>query len=119
MLAIRRHQEPQPGQSRTVRFEGHQFGAPVSLFLVDAEPGRGSALHVHPYVETWVVRKGEAEFTVGEERTRAYAGDIVVAAADVPHRFENVGTERLELVCIHPNEAILQTAVEEPRALAG
>lgn len=119
MFAVRRHQEPLAGQSRTVRFEGHQFGAPVSLFLVDAEPGRGSALHVHPYVETWVVRKGEAEFTVGTERTRAFAGDIVVAAADVPHRFENVGNDRLELVCIHANDAIVQTLVAEPRALAG
>lgn len=119
MFAIRRHQQPLAGQSRTVRFEGHQFGAPVSLFLVDAEPGGGSALHVHPYVETWVVRKGEAEFTVGGERTRAFPGDIVVAAANVPHRFENVGMGRLELVCIHPNEAIVQTEIEEPDALAG
>lgn len=118
MFAIRHHQEPAEGQSRTVRFEGHQFGAPISMFLVDAEPGRGSALHVHPYVETWVVRKGEVEFTVGAERVRAFAGDIVVAAANVPHRFENVGDGRLELVCIHANEAIVQALVEEPRALA-
>lgn len=113
MFAIRRHQPPALGASRTVRFEGRDLGGPVSLFLVDAEPGRGSALHVHPYVETWVVRKGEAEFTVGAEKSRAFPGDIVVAAANVPHRFENVGGDRLELVCIHPNDVILQeTAVE-------
>jgi quercetin dioxygenase-like cupin family protein len=111
MFAIRRHQEPAPGQSRTVRFEGRDFGGEVSLFLVDAEPGRGSALHVHPYSETWVVRKGEAEFTVGGETTRGYPGDIVVAAANVPHRFENVGQDRLEIVCIHPNDMILQERV--------
>ena len=108
MLKVRRHQEPHPGQSRTVRFEGRDFGGPVSLFLVDAEPGRGSALHVHPYSETWVVRKGEAEFTVGDRTTRAHPGDIVVAAANIPHRFENVGAGRLELVCIHPAETIVQ-----------
>jgi quercetin dioxygenase-like cupin family protein len=112
MFTVHRHQEPQPGQSRTIRFEGRDFGGAVSLFLVDAEPGRGSALHVHPYSETWVVRKGEAEFTVGGERTRAYTGDIVVAAANVPHRFENVGQDRLEIVCIHPNDMILQELVE-------
>lgn len=117
MFAIRRHQNPEAGKSRTVRFEGRDFGAPVSMFLVDADPGRGSQLHVHPYVETWVVKRGEAEFTVGPEKTRAFAGDIVVAAANVPHRFENVGEERLELVCIHPNDMILQDDVE-PRALA-
>ncbi|WP_163266421.1 cupin domain-containing protein [Chelativorans alearense] len=108
MFRILRHREPQPGQSRTVRFEGRDLGGPVSFFLVDAEPGRGSGLHVHPYSETWVVRKGEAEFTVGDDKTRGYPGDIVVAAANVPHRFENVGAERLELVCIHPSDAIVQ-----------
>jgi quercetin dioxygenase-like cupin family protein len=112
MFMVHRHQEPQAGQSRTVRFEGRSFGGEVSLFLVDAEPGRGSALHVHPYTETWVVRKGEAEFTVGGERTRAYPGDIVVAAANIPHRFENVGDDRLEIVCIHANDTIVQELVE-------
>jgi quercetin dioxygenase-like cupin family protein len=111
MLNVRRHREPEPGKSRTVRFEGHDFGGQVSLFLVDAEPGRGSALHVHPYSETWIVRKGEVEFTVGAERTRAYPGDIVVAAANIPHRFENVGSDRLEIVCIHANDTIVQDLV--------
>jgi quercetin dioxygenase-like cupin family protein len=112
MFMVRRHQEPQAGQSRTVRFEGRDFGGQISLFLVDAEPGRGSALHMHPYTETWVVRKGEAEFTVGGEQTRAYAGDIVVAAANIPHRFENVGSDRLEIVCIHANDTIVQELVQ-------
>jgi mannose-6-phosphate isomerase-like protein (cupin superfamily) len=111
MFRILRHQEPQPGQSRTVRFEGRDFGSEVSFFLVDTEPGRGSALHVHPYSETWVVRKGEAEFTVGDDTTRAYPGDIVVAAANVPHRFINVGAGRLELVCIHASDTIVQEFV--------
>jgi quercetin dioxygenase-like cupin family protein len=108
MFAIVRHQEPQPGQSRTVRFEGRQFGSNASFFLVDAEPGAGPGLHVHPYPETWIVRKGEAEFTVGDERTRAFPGDIVVASAGIPHRFLNVGEGRLEIVCIHPSDTIEQ-----------
>ncbi len=108
MFQVRRHQEPLPGQSRTVRFEGRDLGGAVSFFLVDADPGRGSAMHVHPYSETWVVRKGVAEFTVGGETTRGYPGDIVVAAANVPHRFENVGTDRLELIGIHPSDTIVQ-----------
>jgi len=112
MFMVHRHQEPQAGQSRTVRFEGRDFGGEVSLFLVDAEPGRGSALHIHPYSETWVVRKGEAEFTVGANKTRAYPGDIVVAAANIPHRFENVGDDRLEIVCIHANDTIVQELVQ-------
>ncbi len=111
MFTIVRHQEPQAGQSRTVRFEGRDHGGEVSFFLVDADPGRGSELHVHPYSETWVVRKGEAEFTVGGEKVRGFTGDIIVAAANVPHRFENVGTDRLELIGIHANDTIVQDRV--------
>lgn len=113
MFAIRRHQEPLPGTSRTVRFEGRELGGPVSFFLVHAEPGRGSHLHRHPYQETWIVLKGEAEFTVGGEKTRAGAGDILVAAADLPHRFLNIGTDGLDLVCIHPSEVIVQESLPE------
>jgi quercetin dioxygenase-like cupin family protein len=112
MFAIRRHSEPAEGESRTLRFEGRDYGGPVSMFLVDAEPGRGSGLHIHPYAETWIVRQGEAEFTVGSETTKASAGDIIVAAANVPHRYLNVGAARLEMVCIHPNAAILQEDLE-------
>jgi hypothetical protein len=34
--------------SRTRRFEGEQFGADVSFFLVDNDPGEGPDLHRHP-----------------------------------------------------------------------
>ncbi len=111
MFSVYRYQQPEPGTSRTVRFEGRHFGSEVSLFVVDADPGRGPALHVHPYAETWVVRKGEAEFTVGNDKTRGSAGDIIVGPANVPHRFENVGTGRLEIVCIHPSQTFEQTFV--------
>jgi len=110
MLTVRRHQEPQSGQSSTVRFEGRDFGSAVSFFMVDYEPGRGTAMHLHPYPETWVVRKGEAEFTVGGETLRAFTGDVIVGPANVPHRFENVGSERLEVIGIHPSDTILQEA---------
>jgi mannose-6-phosphate isomerase-like protein (cupin superfamily) len=43
--------------------------------------------------------------------THAFPGDIVVAAANVPHRFENVGAGRLELICIHANDTIVQQFV--------
>ncbi|MES2057307.1 MAG: cupin domain-containing protein [Pseudomonadota bacterium] len=108
MLNVLRHQEPQPGQSRTVRFEGLDHGSGVSFFLVDNEPGQGPGLHVHPYSETWIVRKGEAEFIVGDEKVRGYPGDILVGPAGIPHRFVNVGTGRLEVTCIHASDTIEQ-----------
>lgn len=109
MVTILRHREPKPGESRTIRFEGREIGGPVSLFLVDAAPGQSSGLHMHPYVETWIVKRGEAEFIVGGEAVRASPGDIVVAPVGEPHRWTNVGDHRLELVCIHPSDTILQS----------
>ncbi len=113
MIDVLRHESQQRLPSGTVRFEGRELGSDVSFFLVHAAPGRGSALHVHPYTETWIVRSGMAEFTVGAEQTRANAGDIVVGPANLPHRFVNVGRETLELVCIHPCDRILQQNLQD------
>ena len=110
MISVCRH-ETEASPARTVRFEGRDYGSQVSLFLVNADPGRGPALHSHPYAETWVVRRGEAEFTVGEEKARGAAGDIVVAPADIPHRFENVGSDLLEIICIHPSQTFEQVFI--------
>lgn len=113
MIDVLRYGSQQRLPSGTVRFEGVQLGSEVSFFLVHAVPGSGSALHVHPYTETWIVRRGTAEFTVGAEREQAHAGDIVVGPANTPHRFVNVGQEPLELICIHPSDRILQQNFQE------
>jgi mannose-6-phosphate isomerase-like protein (cupin superfamily) len=112
MITVRHCKKPAPDQRRTVRLEGREIGSPVSLFLVDVEPGRGSELHIHPYTETWIIQSGEAEFTVGEETLHGSAGDVVVGPAHVPHRFTNVGTGRLEIVAIHPSATIQQINVQ-------
>lgn len=105
----RENQKQSP--NRTILFEGGAFGAPVSIFLIDNEPGQGPALHVHPYTEMWIVRAGQARFTVGEETLDPNPGDIVVVNAETPHCFKNVGTTRLELTCIHASPEIIQSWV--------
>ena len=105
------------GQSRTVRFEGHDYGAATSFFYVDNDPGQGPDLHVHPYPETWIVRAGKAEFDVDGRKLPAGPGDILVVEAGVPHGFKNVGDGRLEIFCIHPSDRIVQDWVE-PRPAA-
>src|SRR5690348_14942923 len=97
----------------TQKFEGiaHDFGA--SFFHVKADPGRGATLHKHPYAETWIVLQGAVRFTIGDEQVEAGPGQIVVAGADTPHKYLNVGTERLEVLCIHPSPEIIQEELEE------
>lgn len=108
MYKIIRPTDLQRTPSGTIRFEGAVYGSGASFFHVNNEPGMGSSLHQHPYPETWIVRAGKVRFTVGSEEIEASAGDVVVAAANTPHKFLNIGPGPLELICIHPSPNIIQ-----------
>jgi len=77
----------------------HDLG--ITLLFVDAEPGRGPALHRHPYDEVFIVQEGQATFTVDGETIEAGPGDILVAHANEAHAFVNSGTGPLRQVDIH------------------
>jgi mannose-6-phosphate isomerase-like protein (cupin superfamily) len=104
--------ELQPSPGRTVTFEGEPYGSGVSFFLVNNEPGAGPDLHRHPYSETWIVRSGKARMTADEEDFEAGPGDIMVVGPETPHKFKNIGTERLDIICIHASPRIIQEALE-------
>ena len=98
---------------RTAQFDGGSFDAGVSFFIVDIDPGEGPPLHRHTYPETWIVENGEAEFTVGREKANAQKGDIVVVPPNAPHKFVNVGSRSLNMVCIHAANRIEQENIDE------
>jgi len=77
-------------------------GAEVSFILDRSGPGRGPALHRHPYDEVWILDEGEATFTAGDRTLPAGPGSVVVVPAGTPHCFTNTGTTPLRMVCIHP-----------------
>jgi mannose-6-phosphate isomerase-like protein (cupin superfamily) len=99
--------------SRTVRFEGAPYDAGVSFFLVDNDPGVGPDLHKHPYAETFIVRSGKARITAGGEDIEAGPGDIVVVGAETPHLFKNIGTDRLDIICIHAAPQMAQEWLDD------
>jgi mannose-6-phosphate isomerase-like protein (cupin superfamily) len=76
-------------------------GLGLSIIFVDAEPGRGPSLHMHPYDEVLIVQQGRARATVGSEEIELQAGDIVVVHANEPHAFTNTGDGPLKQVDIH------------------
>lgn len=83
-------------------WERPESGSGVSIIFNRSETvGSGPALHTHPYAETFIVRSGTVRFTLGDKMRVATAGEILVAPADVPHRFENLGPEPLEMIDIH------------------
>ncbi|HYZ27811.1 MAG TPA: cupin domain-containing protein [Thermoleophilaceae bacterium] len=85
----------------SVEYTGEQLGAGVCVIVVEMEPGGRVRLHRHPYEEVFVVREGEATFTLGDEERVVRAPDVVVAPAGVPHGFANNGDQVLRQVDIH------------------
>jgi mannose-6-phosphate isomerase-like protein (cupin superfamily) len=113
MYSMLRPEEQRRTPTGTVRFEGEGHGSGVSLFLVDNRPGEGPDLHRHPYSETWIVRSGSVLFSADGEDIEAGPGDIVVVGPETPHKFKNIGTGRLEIVCVHDSPRIIQEELEE------
>lgn len=112
MHRVIRSGELQPSPGGTVTFEGEPYGSGVSFFLVNNEPGAGPDLHRHPYPETWIVRSGTARFTAGDDEIEVGPGDMAVVSSETPHKFKNIGTERLDIICIHPSPQIIQEDLE-------
>ena len=95
----------------TALFQGARAGAGAALtfFAVDAAPGGGPDLHLHPYPEVFLVQEGQATFTVGDEQVAVGGGHVVEVPAETPHRFENTGSGVLRLVAMHPSGELVQT----------
>lgn len=113
MYKVIRSGELQPSAGGTVTFEGDAHGSGVSFFLVNNEPGKGPDLHRHPYSETWIVRSGKARMTADGMDIEAGPGDIMVVGPETPHKFKNIGTERLDIICIHASPRMIQESLEE------
>jgi mannose-6-phosphate isomerase-like protein (cupin superfamily) len=110
---ILRASDQQRSSGGTLTFEGEPFGSGVSFFLVNNQPGEGPDLHRHPYPETWIVRSGRARFTADGQDVEVGPGDITVVTSETPHKFKNIGTERLDIICIHASARIIQEDLEE------
>ena len=101
--------EQLPFAGMSAEFVGETHGAPVSAYIVKAEPGQGPPLHTHPYVEIAFTLEGTATITVGEEEREVTAGGIVVIPANTPHRFVNSGDSILRQIDIHASPRFIQT----------
>jgi mannose-6-phosphate isomerase-like protein (cupin superfamily) len=113
MHAVLRSGELPPSPGGTVKFEGEAYGSEISFFLVNNQPGTGPDLHRHPYSETWIVRTGTARITAGSEEIEAGPGDIIVVGAATPHKFKNIGADRLDIICIHASPTMITDWLEE------
>ncbi len=96
-------------------FQGKDIGTNVTvLFYVTEELGVGPRWHVHPYDEIFIVRKGNALFTIGDKKIEAEAGDILLGPANIPHKYHNIGPGSLETTDIHLSDRWIQTDLDDP-----
>jgi mannose-6-phosphate isomerase-like protein (cupin superfamily) len=113
MFHILHPRDQRKGAIAAVEFEGEPYGAGVSFFQGDLQPGKGPGLHRHPYAETCIVLSGQAAMVVDGEEVVAGAGDIVVIASATPHCFTAIGDERLQMVCIHASDRVMIEPVND------
>jgi quercetin dioxygenase-like cupin family protein len=90
-------------------FHGDKEGAPISAYIVSAQPGQGPPLHEHPYVEVIFMLEGRATVTIGDETREVNAGGIAVVPANTPHRFVNSGDDLLRQIDVHASPKFIQT----------
>lgn len=96
-------------------FVGDDHCASLTFLVVNAEPGRGAALHQHPYDEVIVVLEGEATVDDGSETRVVGAGEIVVIPAGQPHAFTNTGDGALKQIDIHASPRFVTEWIEPKR----
>jgi quercetin dioxygenase-like cupin family protein len=97
-----------PAPERASKFQGADFGADTSFFVVTSPPGRGVNKHRHPYQETLIVLDGDIEMTVGEEVQIINSGNAVVVPPKTWHAFINKSDFNALMVTIHASPQIIQ-----------
>jgi quercetin dioxygenase-like cupin family protein len=107
MYRVRQDDLPFKGSSH--HFVGADNGdVNVSVFLLNALPGRGPGPHRHPYDEVQFVRSGTGRYVVNGEEFEAGAGDILVIKAGEIHEFKCIGDEPLVQVDVHLSPRFIQ-----------
>ena len=102
-----------PGSASAERFDGAAHGAHVSFFLNHTPPGSGTALHTHPYEETFIIQQGTVTFQVAQQTLHAGPGDILIVPAHTPHKFTNTGSTTLHKISIHPVATMITDWLQE------
>ena len=89
-------------------FQGRdQIG--VSIFVTEYQRDQGPDLHLHPDPEVFVVERGTARFTAGDEQIEVSGGNIVIVPAETPHGFKCASDDQLRVVSVHPSPTVQQT----------
>jgi mannose-6-phosphate isomerase-like protein (cupin superfamily) len=93
--------------------EGYVSGSQISIIQEHTDRvGSGPRLHQHPYSETFIIRRGAARFTVGDDVLVGSGGQVLVVPALTPHRFEVLDRGMFESIHIHANDRFITEWLE-------
>jgi quercetin dioxygenase-like cupin family protein len=107
MHRVREEELPLKGMS--YNFVGADQGdTAVSVYIVNAPPGRGAPPHRHPHDELVFVQSGRGRWTVNGVEIEGTAGDIFVIKAGEIHSFLNIGEDTLRLFDVHASPRFVQ-----------
>jgi quercetin dioxygenase-like cupin family protein len=107
MFHVRQQDLPFVGSSH--QFIGTENGdVNISVFLLNALPGRGPGPHRHPYDEVQFVREGRGLWVVDGKEFEGGAGDIFVIKAGEVHSFKCIGDSPLVQVDVHLSPTFIQ-----------
>jgi quercetin dioxygenase-like cupin family protein len=110
LYRVRQDDLPLIGSSHN--FVGAENGdVKVSVFLLNALPGKGPGPHRHPYDEVQFIREGRGRYTVNGKEFEAGAGDILVIKAGEVHAFKCIGDANLVQVDVHLSPVFIQEHV--------
>jgi quercetin dioxygenase-like cupin family protein len=81
------------GGKISVKVSGQDTSGAWVLFEIPTAPNAGPPLHLHRAQDEWFyVLAGEHEFRVGSENCRVDAGGSIFCPRQVPHTWQNIGT---------------------------
>ena len=80
--------------------EGPNFA--MRRFII--EPGGSMPLHRNSVEHEQYVLDGKASISIGDREYFVSKGDVVLIPANVPHRYQTLGDEAFEFLCIVPNK---------------
>ncbi len=107
MFHVRQDDLPFVGSSH--QFIGANNGdVNISVFLLNALPGKGPGPHRHPYDEVQFVREGRRRWVVDGKEFEGGAGDVFVIKAGEVHEFKNIGDTPLVQVDVHLSPTFIQ-----------
>lgn len=93
--------------------EGYVSGSEISIIQEYTDKaGSGPRLHQHPYSETFIIRRGAARFTVGDQMLVGSGGQVLVVPAFTPHKFEVLDGAFFESIHIHANDRFVTEWLE-------